>query len=100
MNLKHPNLYYHAIIILFLGIFFLFSNIAKAALIVRYEFNGDANDSSGHGYDGTLTGSVVIDHNSENDSNVLVCNGTSGYVSVPQEAFATINNEITIQVFL
>lgn len=96
MHFKHIKIYYQFLIIPFLFTILLSVSFVNADLIVHYEFDNGPQDSSGNGYDGTFYGGAVVDYNSECDSNVLVCNGTDGYMSVPKAVFATIDNEITI----
>jgi hypothetical protein len=61
------------------------TGVARAAVIGFYTLNGNANDSSGNGNNGTIHGSVTFTNNAPFGGSALTLDGTSrsNFVSVP-----------------
>jgi hypothetical protein len=56
----------------------------QAGLIAYYPFNGNANDESGNGHNGTLHGGVSLTTDRFGQTNAAYTfNGTDGYISIP-----------------
>ena len=68
-----------------LVIFFLGAVSAQASLIGSYSFNGNANDSSGSGNNGTVNGTVSYVYDATLNQEVLSLDGssTNNFISVP-----------------
>jgi hypothetical protein len=67
-------------------------------LVAYYPFNGNANDESGNGHNGTINGATLTADKSGNLSKAYNFNGTSSYIStnfVPQ----TLNQSRTISLY-
>ena len=58
----------------------------KVGLVANYPFNGNAGDSSGNGYHGTVNGTVTYTANRKNISNAALQLGT-GYITSPSNIF-------------
>lgn len=71
--------------LVFVG-FFIFSGTANAdlmdGLVASYLFDGNANDSSGHGYNGTNNGATATIDRFGNPNGALNFNGSSNYVDL------------------
>lgn len=55
---------------------------ASASLIASYEFNGNANDSSGNGYHGTVNGAVLTTDRFGNPNQAYYFDGINDYISI------------------
>lgn len=67
-------------------------------LVAYYPFNGNANDESGNGHNGTINGTTLAADKSGNLNKAYSFNGTSSYIStnfVPQ----TLNQSRTISFY-
>jgi len=71
--------------VLMAGLCVMQSEVARAGLIGFYTFNGNANDTSGNGNNGTVNGTVSYTANGPFGGSALTLNGssTSNYVTVP-----------------
>ena len=69
-------------------------------LVALYEFEGNANDSSGNGLHGTLTGGATTDTDSERAGQVLILNGSSAHVLVNDDVKLHISDEITVAAWV
>lgn len=76
------NLTYAALLA---AVWLLQSGVANASVIGFYPFNGNANDTSGNGNNGTVHGSVSYTANAPFGGSALTLDGTSAanFVSVP-----------------
>ena len=63
----------------------LISSTANAALVARYEFEGNANDSAGTNH-GTLTDGASTGFDAERNSNVLNLDGIDDHVLIGDQA--------------
>ena len=69
-----------------------------ANLVGMWNFDGDYNDSSGNGHNGTAVGGVSPTNNASNQSNkASLFDGTSGYVDV---GILDISNDITVSTWV
>jgi len=62
-----------------------FANLSDG-LVAYYPFNGNANDGSGNGHNGTLYGATLVADRFGNPNRAYSFNGVSDYVSVPYAA--------------
>jgi|GEM_PF-254768 len=79
---------------------FTYSSVPVNGLLAWYPFNGDANDSSGNGFNGVMNGGDFATDRFGNINSAMELNGTSDYVSLPnnnnmfnanQQAFTVIS---------
>ncbi len=70
-------------------------------LVAHWKFDGEdkaaAADSSGNGFDGEIAGAYRV---SGIDGGALAFNGSSSTVTLPPAAFADINSEVTISMWV
>jgi hypothetical protein len=59
-----------------------FAQVSNVGLVAYYPFNGNANDMSGHGYNGTVHGASLIMDRFGNPNSAYSFNGTSDYIDM------------------
>lgn len=59
-----------------------FSQVPTTGLIGRWEFSGNANDASGSGNNGTVTGATLITDRCGNPNSAYSFNGTTDYIEM------------------
>lgn len=64
------------------GLTTVFSQIPTNGLVGYYPFNGNANDMSGNGYNGTVNGATLTTDRFGNINNAYSFNGTSNYIDL------------------
>jgi uncharacterized protein (TIGR02145 family) len=70
------------------------------SLVAYYPFNGNANDESGNGNDGTVYGATSTIDRFGNQNNAYLFDGENDYIEIQHsESFNTINKEISISVW-
>ena len=68
-----------------------------SSLVAYYPFNGNANDESGNGNNGTNYGATPTIDRFGNANTAYSFNGTSNYIQIPTStSFQSINSEVTI----
>ena len=70
--------------------------ITSGGLAARYTFDGNANDVSGNGNDGTVTGATLVADRFGKANSAYEFNGGPDYVKVPQNESLEIKNNITM----
>ena len=75
------------------------ANSASARLVAHYEFEGNANDSSGHGLNGILMGGVSFVTDSERGS-VLSLDGFGDYMDCGNDSWFDITSSITLACWI
>ena len=60
---------------------------SDTSLIAYYPFNGNANDESGNGHNGTVYGATLTTDRFGNANSAYSFNGTSGYIRIDSSAF-------------
>ncbi|NUN08494.1 MAG: VCBS repeat-containing protein [Ignavibacteriaceae bacterium] len=68
-------------------------------LIAYYPFNGNANDESGNGYNGTNHGAISAPDRFDNSGKAFSFNGINQYISVPNIPFGDQNTDKSISVW-
>ena len=89
---------------LLVGLFFSLSALAqpsflKEGLVAYYPFNGNANDDSGNGNNGTSVSTQLTQDRFGNSANALDFNGAGSSVVVPHSKSIAIQNDVTISVW-
>jgi len=72
---------YFSLFLLFLS-FYAISQVPTVGLVAYYPFSGNANDMSGHGYNGTVVGASLILDRFGNQNSAYSFNGTSSYIDL------------------
>jgi hypothetical protein len=65
-------------------------------LIAYYPFNGNANDESGNGNNGTVNGAVLTADRFGNPNSAYYFNGDNAYIEVPNSNSLDVTNGLTI----
>jgi hypothetical protein len=70
-------------------------------LVAYYPFNGDANDASGRGNDGTGENATTVDDRLNQPSSAYAFNGANAYVSAPNQTYLRFpdSGDFTISVW-
>ncbi len=68
-------------------------------LVGWWPFNGNANDESGNGNDGTVNGATLTEDRFGNVNSAYYFNGQSDNISVPHSNSIAITNDLTISVW-
>jgi len=75
--------------------------ISTVGLVAYYPFNGNANDESGNGNDGTALGGAALTSDRFGNANAAYSlNGTSGYIQIPDSADFDFNQPITLTAWI
>jgi serine/threonine protein kinase len=69
-------------------------------LVAYYPFNGNANDESGNGNDGTVSGALPVKDRSGKQNSALVFDGNDDYVSLGQNTAFALPDRISISVWV
>lgn len=69
-------------------------------LIAYYPFNGNANDSSGFGHNGTVNGAVLSSDRFGNGNSAYEFDGINDYINIPHSPYLNIDKELTISVWV
>ncbi len=94
----------HLLTLTFLSIFGLTfaqipSYVPSNGLVGWWPFNGNANDESGNGNDGTLNGPMLTADRFGNADLAFNFNGVSEYILVPHSQSLAITGDITISIW-
>jgi hypothetical protein len=68
-------------------------------LVASYPFNGNANDESGNGYDGIVSGASLTNDRFENPNSAYIFNG-SDYIEVPNGVNFQFDTEMSISLWM
>ena len=75
--------------------------ISAVGLIAYYPFNGNANDESGNGNDGTALGGAVLTSDRFGNADAAYSfDGTSGYIQIPDSPDFDFNQPITLTAWI
>ncbi len=69
-------------------------------LVAYYPFNGNADDESGFGNNGTVSGAVLVPDRHGNPSSAYRFDGVNDYISVPSSASLNFQNSISINFWI
>jgi len=76
------------------------SNTPKGNLVAYYPFNGNANDESGFGNNGTSYGAVSVNDRNNNANSAYFFNGADAYIQAPNSASLNFQDSITVSLWL
>ena len=70
-------------------------------LVAYYPFNGNANDESGNGNDGTVNGATLTADMFSNDNSAYSFDGVDDYIEIPDNSSQQIStNQITLSAWI
>ncbi len=76
---------------------FSLAQIPTDSLVAYYPFNGNANDESGNGYDGTINGAIFVpDRFSHPDRALYFSGGSTSYVTTSNSQNIVLNDSFSI----
>jgi len=70
------------------------------SMVAYYPFNGNANDESGNGNNGTVHGAVLAQDRFDNPDSAYAFNGAGAYILVPDSASFSFNYPITLSAWI
>jgi fibro-slime domain-containing protein len=74
---------------------------ASNGLVAYYPFNGNANDESGNGHDGTTHGNIVLSSDRfGNESSSYKFDGIDDYISAPDDSALAPKNAISVTAWV
>ena len=73
---------------------------AQTGLVAYYPFNGNANDESGNGNNGTAYGATLTADRFGNANSAYSFNGTNNYIEVPYNSYFSFNYPITLTAWV
>ncbi len=76
------------------------SYVPTNGLVGYWSFNGNANDVSGNGNNGTNNGATLTTDRNGNTNSAYSFNGTSSFINVPNSSSLQFNGGITFSVWL
>jgi len=77
-----------------------FSKAQTGALVAFYPFNGDANDASGHGHNGTVNNARLVSDRFGHPNNAYSFNGTTSSIVVPNDTGLNFQNSISVNFWM
>ena len=69
-------------------------------LVAFYPFNGNANDESGNGNNGTVYGATLTTDRFGNSNSAYLFNGVNSYIEVPDSVSLTLTPDFSISLWL
>ena len=82
------------------GIILISTSIFAQTLVASYPFNGNANDASGNGNNGTVNGATLTTDRFGNANSAYSFNGSGNYIQVPNSASLQLTNNYTISAWV
>ncbi|MBP7496458.1 MAG: LamG domain-containing protein [Bacteroidales bacterium] len=75
-------------------------NDLSKGLVAMYPFNGNANDESGNGNNGTVKGATLTADRFGNANKAYSFNGTNNYIETNSSTYFVLNNKFTISCWI
>jgi hypothetical protein len=70
------------------------------ALVAWYPFAGNANDASGHGYNGTVNGAQLVNDRFSHPNSAYAFDGVTGSIVVPNDPGLNFQNSISVNFWM
>jgi len=77
-----------------------FSLSQTGSLIAYYPFTGNANDASGHGNNGTVSGATLVPDRNGNPNGAYFFDGSSSFIQIPNSPSLNFQNAISINFWM
>lgn len=89
-------------VLIFSGLVGLSANaqVPTNGIVAYYPFNGNANDASGFGNNGTVNGAMLTTDRFLNNNSAYNFNGSSNFIQVPNSTYLQNTTEITISAWI
>ena len=65
-------------------------------LVAHYPFNGNANDESGYGNDGTVIGAILTTDRDGNENSAYIFDGVNDYINISSPHTDFSSNQISV----
>ena len=87
--------------LVFIGLFFFYANLfAQSGLIASFPFNGNANDESGNGIDGTVNGATLTTDRFENANSAYSFDGVDDDIKAAHNSLLNITEQISLAAWI
>ena len=86
-------------LLVFLCVFIMFKDAYSnldTGLVAYYPFNGDADDESGNGNNGTIYGATLATDRFGNPNSAMLFNGVDDFIEIPYSEELEIGENLTI----
>ena len=85
----------------FIGLFLFYTNLfAKSGLIAYFPFNGNANDESGNGIDGTVNGAILTTDRFQNANSAYSFDGVDDDIKAVHNSLLNITEQISLAAWI
>ena len=85
----------------FIGLFFFYANLfAQSGLVAYFPFNGNANDESGNGIDGTVNGAILTTDRFENANSAYSFDGVDDDIKAAHNSLLNITEQISLAAWI
>ena len=85
----------------FIGLFFFYANLfAQSGLVAYFPFNGNANDESGNGIDGTVNGATLTTDRFENANSAYSFDGVDDDIKAAHNSLLNITEQISLAAWI
>jgi hypothetical protein len=76
------------------------SIVQTGSLVAYYPFDGNANDATGHGHDGTVNGALLTIDRFGSAASAYAFNGTTASIVVPNDTGLNFQNSMTVNLWM
>jgi hypothetical protein len=101
---KHLKRMILAVFMLLMAWFFTLTEVVQAdintGLIAYYPFNGNANDASGNGHNGTVNGATPTTDRFNNPTSAYSFDGVDDYISIPNHSDFNMSGDYAFSVWI
>ncbi len=77
-----------------------FTNVQTGDLVAHYPFNGNANDATGNGHDGTVYGAALTQDRFGNPGQAYYFDGVDDYINIPNHDSLNFRAAISINFWM
>ncbi|HTY58910.1 MAG TPA: LamG-like jellyroll fold domain-containing protein, partial [Bacteroidota bacterium] len=76
------------------------SVVQTGSLVAFYPFNGNANDATGRGHNGTVNGAVPVNDRFSHPSSAYLFDGSTASIAVPNDTSLNFQNAVTVNLWV
>lgn len=95
-SIEKTGIYLTAVLFLLFCLDFVAFSQTSTGLVAYYPFNGNANDESGNGNNGTIYGAVFVPDRFGTENKALLFDGENDYIEINNSSSLSITQQISI----